>query len=179
MGYIETAYSQADQLSWMWDCSLLLPFSSTQVDFRVESIDIPSYQFELERKLSQETFIKSIKQPDEVSLTFRESNNFKVYDFIKKWLDYFYDDNKNTMRTFNSANDYNQFKGSITLSYYKPNIVSLLPPVLVARFKLINCLPVGITPISANYSEGDALRITVSLLPEKVEFRKFTSSLSI
>jgi len=173
MGYIETAYSQADQLSWMWDCNLMLPFNTTQIDFRVESIDIPSYQFELERKLSQETYIKSVKQPDEVSITFRESVSFHVYNSLQNWLSEFYDDDKKTMKTFYSESLYNIYKGNIELTYYRPPLVSFLPPTPVMKFKLLNCLPVGITPISASYSDGDALKITFSLLPEKVEFKKF------
>ena len=173
MGYIETAYSQADQLSWMWDCNLMLPFNSRQINFRVESIDIPSFQFELERKLSQETYIKSVKQPDEVSITFRESVTFHVYDALQKWLGEFYDDDKKTLKAFYSAQAYDVLRGNIELTYYRPSLISLLPPTPVMKFKLLNCLPVGITPISASYSDGDALKITFSLLPEKVEFKKF------
>jgi hypothetical protein len=173
MGYIETAYSQADQLSWMWDCFLILPFNSRQINFRVESIDIPSYQFELERKLSQETYIKSVKQPDEVSITFRESVSFHVYDSLQEWLGEFYDDDKKTLKAFFSPNEFDRLRGNIELVYYSPPLISLGRPKRVMRFKLLNCLPVGITPISANYSDGDALKITFSFLPEKVEFKKF------
>lgn len=173
MGYIETAYSQADQLSWMWDCYLILPFNSRQINFRVESIDIPSYQFELERKLSQETYIKAIKQPDESSITFRESNSFHVYDSLQGWLGKFYDDDKKTLKSFFSPNEFDRLRGNIELVYYKPSIVSFSKPTRAMQFKLLNCLPVGITPISANYSDGDALRITFNFLPEKVEFKKF------
>lgn len=172
MGYIETAYSQADQLSWMWDCFLILPFNSQQINFRVESVDIPSYQFELERKLSQETYIKSVKQPDEVSITFRESVSFHVYDSLQKWLGEFYDDDKKTMKAFLSPKEFGRLRGNIQLVYYRPSITSFGKPTRVMQFKLLNCLPVGITPISANYSDGDALRITFSFLPEKVEFKK-------
>lgn len=175
MGYIETAYSQADQLSWMWDCFLELPFDSRQINFRVESIDIPSFQFELERKLSQETYIKSIKQPDEVSITFRESVTFHVYDALQKWLSEFYDDDKKTLKAFFRKEEFDRLRGNIKLAYYRPPLTSLGLPKLVMEFNLLNCLPVGITPLSATYSDGDALKLTFSCLPEKVEYKRFPS----
>jgi hypothetical protein len=172
MGYIDTAYSQSDQLSWMWDCILLLPFATSQINFRVESIDIPSFQLELERKYSNEIFIKSIKQPDECSISFRESSKFHVYDSLQKWIGEYYDDDKKVLRTFSSKEEYDGFKGNIELVYFRPALTSFQPPIEVMRFRLLGCLPIGITPISATYSDGDALKVSFSFLPEKVEFER-------
>lgn len=176
MGYLDAAYRNEDQLGVLWDFEVKSPNPFVEkLKYKIIDASIPFFKFTTERKFSGETVIKEIEEPAEFSITIRESSDISTYTFFEKWMDLFYDSDARVFRKFASRQNYESCKYDCDLVMYKPPILAVgLPYVDVdfskpnAVFHAYKCLPVGIDPVSFNYS-GEPIQYTVTLLAEKIK----------
>ena len=173
---LNSVYKFEDQLSILWDIKILAG-NAEKLQFKVEDCSLPFYKFDVERKFSQETVFKKVENLDEVSITFRESNDHSTFDFFYNWMSKFYSFEDRVFRSFSSIEEYNKYLFSIDLYLYKPGYpIGMGIPFrendyskATKAFHLTRCKPIGIDTVSFDYSTGSALKYSVSFLPEEIQ----------
>lgn len=172
---LNSVYKYEDQLSILWDIKIIAP-GAEKLSFKVESCSIPQYKLDVERKFSGETVYKKITHPEAISITFRESSDQSTYAFFRDWMSKFYDFKRHIFYSFTTLEEYNASLYRVNIFYYKPGwpIGIGIPfvendfSVPTKQFSCLRCKPIGIDDISLDYSDGNALKYTVTLLPEEI-----------
>ena len=121
MGVIDQVFQTDYQLANQWD--LFIDDDPSNMEFRVTSVTLPDYGFEMETLMSGEKIYKKLEDVEEVSITLRETPFFETYKFFADWRSQIFDFET---RTFKTHTDYTHIK-NITLVFYQMFPISLSP----------------------------------------------------
>ena len=175
MGVVESVYKYEDQLANQWDFKIYSLGTDNGLRFKVQDVTNPFLKFNVERKFSGETVIKTVEEVEPITITFRESPNAAVYDFFKTWMDKFYDQENRVFKVFHDLGSYHNALYDVELTFYKSAPLAISIPYVDVdlaspgfSFLGTNCKPIGLETISLDY-QGNPVLFSVSLLPEKIK----------
>lgn len=176
-------YEEDNQLTSWWELNINTKSSWGLLKKRVESVDLSFLKLETERKKSGETVYVGVEYCEPITLVIRESISFSTYDFFDQWFDKFYDKKNKVFRTFRNEIDYDNELLDITLTYYKGPLLNLAMSIAnidigvdqmkpSMAFRMLSCKIIGLSDINATYDSGEALKYTITILPEETFAQK-------
>ena len=127
------------------------------VQYRVQSIEIPSLTYEYETdQITKIPLIKNGKSSYEVSITWLEDVYHSIYSYHEKWLDSWYDYRHNLLR----VGQYGRFRKCSIVTYHYVKSGDIFNPTYTAQpimlIQLNGLVPKGLPSLKFSYSEDQS-----------------------
>lgn len=134
------------------------------LDFHLINTSLPMPKLEYEGRKYGEKIYTGFTAPDQITFTFRETQEFSSYKFFQDWLETLFDYEKGEYKTLNNYED--KYK-SATLNFLNKNFGNKISKK-TQSFDLINLMPLGFSDIDVSTDSGEPLQFTIEMAVENV-----------
>lgn len=166
----------------LWEFFFL---DNSDLQFLIQNVSLPFIKFETETRNIGSKVLKSVTPEDSFSMTFYETSDFDVYQFMTEWMDTIYDKKK---RKFNVSKPSSLPPGTpsdagyqtppsgyvktAVLSTYKYNKLNIFTPATkeaTKQWKFSNLMITGIDQQEWDYEGVDGKKITCQFTVDSVD----------
>jgi len=141
------------------------------IQFLVKSVSLPFIKFETETRNQGSKVLKSVTPEESFSITFNETADLDVYNFMSEWMDNIFDKNNRKFRihTYKSPKSYVKTANLTTFKYNKLNIFTPATTEEVKGWKFSNLMITGIDNMDWDYEGTSNKTITCQFTVDSVD----------
>lgn len=149
------------------------------IRFLVQTTSLPFIKFETETRNIGSKVLKSVTPEDTFSITFNETADFEVFDYMSKWMDDIFDKKERKFRSSTVENPKSYVKTAVLsmFKYKKDNIFTPAVEEPTKAWKFSNLMLIGIDQIDWDYEGIDSKKIICQFTVDSVDEIKPTATL--
>lgn len=164
---IEKAFEKDYLNPNLWEFSFL---DNTDLQFLVKSITLPFISFAQETQNTGIKYITAYESESEFSITFIETKDMEVYDYLKEWEDSIFDKRKRVFRNGDHTRTglfrIQQFTGNQFLA----NTINKVAYYRTTKsFVFRNMMLLGVDPLDWDYTGTEGKQITARFIADTVD----------
>ncbi len=165
----------------LWDFFFL---DNVDLRYLVQNVSLPFIKFETETRNIGSKVLKSVTPEDSFSITFYETSDFDVYQYMTDWMDSIYDKKKRKFKVskstasvppYISGNEASKPTGYVktaVLNVYKYNKLNIFTPAtkeVTKQWKFSNLMLTGIDQQDWDYEGTSGKQITCQFTVDSVD----------
>jgi len=162
----------------LWDFVFV---DNEDIRYQVKNVTLPFIKFETETRNIGSKVLKSTTTEDAFSITFNETSDFEVYDYMSKWMNDIYDKKERKFKIAPPPSNITSINGVApptgyvktailsTFKYVKPNIFIPAYEEPTKAWKFTNLMLIGIDNIDWDYEGTEAKQITCQFTVDTVD----------
>lgn len=164
---IEKAFDKDYLNPNLWEFSFA---DNSEIQFLVKNITLPFISFNQETQNTGIKYITAYEPESEFSITFLETRDMDIYNYLKEWEDAIYDKKNRVFRNGDQTKTglfrIQQFIGNT----YPSNIENRKPQYnTVKSFIFRNMILLGITPLEWDYTGTEGKQISANFIADTVD----------